>query len=162
MRQRSIPLAVSRSFACGLLILLSGGTGPRVAGADGDADAFVRVRVDTANLREAPSLDADVVRSAHESEPLEVVARRGAWLKVRDSDGRLAWIHEPLTDRRPAVVVTRDVVNVRARPGTDHPIVFTAERWVNLLVLGREGQWLHVEHDVGRGWVHGSLVWGDS
>lgn len=159
MLQRSIPFVVWRSSACGLLILLSGiGYVPSVAG----ADAFVRVRVDTANLREAPSLEADIVRYAHESEPLEVVARQGTWLKVRDSDGRLAWIHEPLTDRRPAVVVTREVANVRARPGTEHPIVFTAERWVNLLVLGREGQWLHVEHDLGRGWVHGSLVWGDS
>jgi SH3-like domain-containing protein len=159
MLQRSIALAVWRPWTCGLLILLSGiGYGPSAAG----ADAFVRVRVDTANLREAPSLEADIVRYAHESEPLEVVARQGTWLKVRDSDGRLAWIHEPLTDRRPAVVVTRDVVNVRARPGTEHPIVFTAERWVNLLVLGREGQWLHVEHDLGRGWVLSSLVWGDS
>ncbi len=63
-------------------------------------------------------------------------------------------------DGRPAVVVVRDVVNVRERPGTEHPIAFTAERGVNLLVLERAGRWLHVQHDVGEGWLHDSLVWG--
>jgi SH3-like domain-containing protein len=160
MRQGPFPLRAWRASACALLILLSG-AGREASGASADPDSFVRVRVETANLREGPSREADLVRYAHESEPLEVVDRQGTWLKVRDFDGQLAWIHEPLTDDRSAVVVTRDLVNVRVRPGTGHPIAFTAERGVNLLVLGREGQWLHVEHDVGQGWVHGSLVWGD-
>jgi SH3-like domain-containing protein len=161
MLQRSSPLAASSSLTFGLLVLLSAVVaGPIDARAD--ADRFVRVRVETANLREGPSVEADFVRYAHESEPLLVVDRQEGWLKVRDADRQVAWIHEPLTDHRPAVVVTRDLVNVRTHPGTDHPIAFTAERGVNLLVLDRQGPWLHVEHDVGRGWVHSSLVWGDS
>jgi SH3-like domain-containing protein len=160
MTQRSTVLACRRLAVPALLTLLScGGLWPYDAGAG--ADRFVRVRVEAANLREGPSRGAEQVRYAFENEPLQVVARRGAWLEIRDFDGRSAWIYEPLTDRRPSVVVARDLVNVRARPGTDHPVVFTAERSVNLLVLGRAGQWLHVEHEVGEGWVHDSLVWGD-
>jgi SH3-like domain-containing protein len=89
-----------------------------------------------------------------------VVGRREQWLHVRDVAGDTAWIYAPLTDGRPAAVVVRDDVNVRERPGTGHPVAFTAERGVNLLVLGRAGRWLHVRHDVGEGWLHDSLVWG--
>ena len=121
---------------------------------------FVRVQVDVANLRARPSVQAEKVRSAYENEPLRVVGQRGQWLEVRDATDDGAWIFAPLTDGRPAAVVVRDVVNVRERPGTGHPIAFTAERGVNLLVLGREGRWLRVRHDVGEGWVHDSLVWG--
>jgi SH3-like domain-containing protein len=160
MRPRSIRSVNWWSLVCGLLAALSG-LGPGPDGASAGSDDFVRVRVEAANLRSGPSLGAERVRYAYENEPLQVVARRESWLRVRDFAGHSAWIYEPLTDRRPAVVVTRDLVNVRARPGTGHPIAFTAERSVNLLVLGRAGQWLHVRHEVGRGWVHGSLVWGD-
>jgi SH3-like domain-containing protein len=160
MSQRSTVLASRRLAVPGLLVLLScAGLWPDDAIAR--ADRFVRVRVEVANLREGPSVSAEQVRYAFESEPLRVVARQGAWLQVRDFDGQSAWIYEPLTDRRPSVVVTRELINVRARPSTDHPVVFTAERSVNLLVLGRAGQWLRVEHEVGQGWVHDSLVWGD-
>ena len=113
-----------------------------------------------ANLRARPSTTAEKVRDAHENEPLHVVGRQEQWLEVRDVAGEAAWIYAPLTDGRPAVVVVRDVVNVRERPGTGHPIAFTAERGVNLLVLERAGRWLHVQHDVGKGWLHDSLVWG--
>jgi N-acetylmuramoyl-L-alanine amidase len=121
---------------------------------------FVRVKVDVANLRARPSLTAEKVRDAHENEPLHVVRRQGQWLEVQDVAGEAAWIYAPLTDGRPAVVVVRDVVNVREQPSTGHPIAFTAERGVNLLVLERAGRWLRVQHDVGEGWLHDSLVWG--
>jgi SH3-like domain-containing protein len=127
---------------------------------DARPQRFVRVKVDVANLRARPSLTAERIRSAYENEPLHVVGRQEHWLAVRDVAGEAAWIYAPLTDGRPAVVVVRDVVNVRERPGTGHPIAFTAERGVNLLVLERAGRWLHVQHDVGEGWLHDSLVWG--
>jgi SH3-like domain-containing protein len=127
---------------------------------DAGPQRFVRVKVDVANLRVRPSIEAERVRSAHENEPLHVIGRQGEWLKVRDVAGDDAWIHAPLTDGRPAVVVVRDVVNVRERPGTGHEIAFTAERGVNLLVVDRAGRWRRVRHEVGEGWVHDSLVWG--
>jgi SH3-like domain-containing protein len=128
--------------------------------AEAGPQRFVRVKVDVANLRAQPSPAAKQTRYAYENEPLQVVSQQGRWLEVRDAAGDAAWIFASLTDGRPAVVVVRDVVNVRERPGTGHPIAFTAERGVNLRVLERDGRWLHVQHDVGEGWVHDSLVWG--
>jgi SH3-like domain-containing protein len=135
-------------------------TGLRPCQVQAEAANFVRVKVDRANLREDPALSAGALRYAHENEPLRVVGRQGDWLHVQDFEGDSAWIYASLTDRRPAVVVVRSVVNVRAEPGTDFPVAFTAERGVNLLVLDRRGRWLRVEHEVGRGWLHDSLVWG--
>ena len=97
-----------------------------------------------ANLRTGPSRRAELVRQAYENEPLRVVGARGDWLRVRDAADGAAWINSDLIDGRPTVVVVRDVVNVREQPGTGFPIVFTAERGVNLLVLERSGRWLRV------------------
>ena len=160
MRTRMAPQTIHR-LRWGLTLLALLGAAALLAWeVDAGPRRLVRVKVDVANLRARPSPTADRIRSAYENEPLHVVGRQGQWLEVRDVAGDAAWISAPLTDGRPAVVVVRDVVNVRARPGTGHPIAFTAERGVNLLVLERAGRWLHVRHDVGEGWLHDSLVWG--
>jgi SH3-like domain-containing protein len=160
MRMRTTAQTTRRLRWALALLALVGATALPAQEADARAQRFVRVKVDVANLRARPSPTAEQIRSAHENEPLHVVGRQGRWLEVRDVAGEAAWIYAPLTDGRPAVVVVRDVVNVRERPGTGHPIAFTAERGVNLLVLERAGRWLHVQHDVGEGWLHDSLVWG--
>lgn len=128
--------------------------------AAGRSQRFVRVKVSVANLRTAPSRDAQLVRRAHENEPLRVVGEQGEWVQVRDSVDEVAWIHAGLIDGKPAVVVVRHLVNVRERPGTENAVAFTAERGVNLRVLDRSGHWLRVRHDVGEGWILDSLVWG--
>jgi len=159
MRTRTAPpTADGLRWVLTLLTLLGAALPARAV--DAGPQRFVRVKVDVANLRARPSPTAEQVRSAYENEPLHVVGQQGRWLEVRDVAGEAAWIYAPLTDGRPAVVVVRDVVNVREGPGTGHPIAFTAERGVNLLVLERAGRWLHVDHDVGEGWLHDSLVWG--
>jgi SH3-like domain-containing protein len=148
-----------RGFWALVLLLLAGiWLAPRSA--DARVERFVRVKVDVANLRAKPSRQAELVRQAYENEPLRVVASSGQWLQVQDVADESAWINAELTDGRSAVVVVRDLVNVREQPGTGFTIVFTAERGVNLLVLERSGRWLRVRHDVGEGWLHDSLVWG--
>lgn len=155
-RMASIPWALP--WALGLLLVGSVSLQPRDA--DARSERFVRVKVNVANLRIKPSRQAELVRLAHENEPFRVVGERGEWLHVRDSSDDSAWISARVIDGKPAVVVVRDVINVRERPGTGYPVVFTAERGVSLLVLERSGRWLHVRHEVGEGWLHDSLVWG--
>lgn len=152
--RRPWPLAIL------LLLLLLGALALPAPEADARPLRFVRVKVDVASVRARPSTAAQLLRYAYENEPLRVVGRQGEWLEVRDFADGAGWIYAPLTDGQSAAVVVRDVVNVRERPGTGHPIAFTAERAVNLRVLGRSGRWLHVRHEVAEGWIHDSLVWG--
>lgn len=139
MRTHTTPRRIdAQPWMLGLLALLAATAALPVGVAESRSQRFVRVRVDTANLRAEPSTSADRVRAAHQNEPLEVAGQQGQWLEVRDAAGDAAWIFAPLTDGQPAAVVIRDVVNVREQPGTGHPIAFTAERGVNLLVLERQ------------------------
>lgn len=159
MRVRTIPRPTDvRAPVLGLLLVLATALAPDEA--EARTQRFARVKVDTASLRARPSASAALVRYAYENEPLRVVGWRGPWLEVRHVAGEAAWIYGPLTDGRPAAVVVRDLVNVRTQPGTGHPVAFTAERGVNLLVLEGRGRWLRVRHALAEGWVHDSLVWG--
>ena len=158
MRTRTAYSSHGLLWVLGLSLLGSAGLPTREV--EARSARFVRVKVEVANLRIKPSRRAELVRQAYENEPLRVVGGRADWLHVRDAAGESAWINAGLTDGQPAAVVVRDMVNVREHPGTGHPVVFTAERGVNLLVLDRSGRWLHVRHDVGEGWLHDSLVWG--
>jgi SH3-like domain-containing protein len=158
MRARTGHITAALLWTLGLFLIGSVCLAPRDA--DARVERFVRVKVNVANLRTGPSRRAELIRQAYQNEPLRVVGARGEWLEVRDVGDAAAWINSELTDRRSAVVVVRDFVNVREQPGTGFPVVFTAERGVNLLVLERSGRWLRVRHDIGEGWLHDSLVWG--
>ena len=143
------------------VLLLAVGIFALVGLAAAHSNAFVRVMVETANVREGPGTRFDRSWQAYENYPLKVVGRRGDWLKTVDFEGYEGWIHAPLTDRQPAVVVKNEWANIRSGPGTKHPVAFTAERGVAFLLLGTRGNWLKVEHaDGDDGWIHKSLVWG--
>ncbi|MBI2879492.1 MAG: SH3 domain-containing protein [Candidatus Rokubacteria bacterium] len=143
------------------VLLLAVGTFALVGVAAAHSIAFVRVKVETANVRGGPGTQFDRRWQAYENYPLKVVGRRGDWLKTVDFEGYEGWLHAPLTDRQPAVVVKREWANIRSGPGTNHPVAFTAERGVAFLLLGTRGNWLKVEHaDGDDGWIHKSLVWG--
>jgi hypothetical protein len=59
-----------------------------------------------------------------------------------------------------ALVVTADVVNVRAGPGSDAPVLRQVDRDQQALELARQGDWVQVrlpDRDA-VGWIHGSLL----
>lgn len=122
---------------------------------------FVRVKVDTANMREGPGTRFAVLWQVYENFPLKIVAQRKEWLKTEDFLGDEAWIYASLTDAKPAVVVEVELANVRSGPGTNHPVRFTAQWGAAFQVLGQRGEWLKVEDaHGGHGWLHRGLVWG--
>lgn len=125
------------------------------------AVSFVRVNVGIANVREGPSTKTSILGRAYEHDPLQVLTRRGAWLKVRDFEGYVGWVHVSLTDPGRAVIVTASRANIRSGPGTSHPVISAAEYGLAFPVVRDAGRWVEVElGDGSRGWVHESLVWG--
>jgi SH3-like domain-containing protein len=124
-------------------------------------DRFVRVRVETANIRQGPGTDHERLWQVEENFPLKVVGRSRQWLRTEDFVGDEGWIYAPLTDGRPAVVVEVDLANVRSGPGARYPVRFKAEWGAGFHVLDRRGKWLRIEHaDGDDGWIHQSVVWG--
>jgi uncharacterized protein YgiM (DUF1202 family) len=59
-----------------------------------------------------------------------------------------------------ALVVTGDVVNVRAGPGTDNSVLFHARRDQQVMELARTGDWIQVRspEQAADGWIHQSLL----
>lgn len=118
------------------------------------------VKASKANLRSGPGAEHAVIWQAEQYYPLKVIERKGPWCLVEDFEGDRGWLHESLLGKLETVVAARDGCNLRAGPGTDHPVVLVVDAGVPFKVLERRGQWLRVQHADGEtGWIAGSLVW---
>lgn len=119
------------------------------------------VRVKTANFREDPSADADILFTADRHYPVEILDRKRGWAKVRDFEGEVAWVAERLLSREPAVVVTVERANLRERPQRTAAVVLQG-KWSDAFpVEEMRGPWIQVRLDDDElGWIHRSIVWG--
>ncbi len=125
------------------------------------AAEMVRVKVRTANIRSGPGTKFDKVGKVPENYPYRVIKRKGLWLKVRDFEGFEDWILGSLTDKEPAAAVKVPRANVRQGPGTNHPIILTADKGVAFRILAKQRDWVKVQTDEGdEGWVSRNLLWG--
>jgi SH3-like domain-containing protein len=89
------------------------------------------------------------------------VQRKGQWLRVKDNETTLGWVHAPLTGKTPHMVVTARTANLRAGPGQNHRVVGRLDELEVVRTLGKQGSWAHVQRDSGqKGWVARSLTWG--
>ena len=67
----------------------------------------------------------------------------------------------PISQLRAAerMAIKSDVANIRSGPGVKNELLWQIEKYHPILVVGREGDWLHFKDFEGdSGWVHKSLV----
>ena len=117
----------------------------------------------TALLYDAPSTTAGKVAIAGSGLPLEVVVDTEAWTKVRDHEGRLAWIEKSAFSSGKSVMVKAEITTIRQQPRPDAEVVFQAARGVLLEVTGELDAygWLPVRHIGGlTGWLPAHEAWG--
>lgn len=94
--------------------------------------------------------------------PVELVLERGAWSKVRDAKGSLAWIETKMLSAKRTVMVKADRAQIRAQADDKSALVFEAEKDVVLewVEAGPAG-WAKVKHRDGQvGFVRIGQVWG--
>ncbi|MEF8793399.1 SH3 domain-containing protein [Thiohalorhabdus sp.] len=126
------------------------------------AATFRAINGSQVNLRAGPGTDHKRLFLVSRDYPVRVMERRQGWAKVEDFEGDQGWVHGDLLADRRTLLVTKDLVNIRKGPSTDHEVAFQAQRNVLLTYLEEEAGWVHVRHaDGAEGWVHGGLVWGD-
>lgn len=114
-------------------------------------------------LYDGPSTAAGRVAIAGAGLPLEVIVETDAWVKVRDPNGRLAWVEKAALGSARTVMVKIEPASVRQQPRADAEIVFRAARGVVLEIAGEpDGYgWLPVKHADGlSGWLRSYEVWG--
>jgi SH3-like domain-containing protein len=116
---------------------------------------------EAAVMYDAPSDKGKPLYVIQRYTPVEVVVNVKNWVKVRDSEGSIAWIQKAsLTPTRTVLATTLAQVRQAADPAA--PIVFQADRHValELLEVPLPG-WARVKHRDGQeGYVRVEQVWG--
>ncbi|MDR3067740.1 MULTISPECIES: SH3 domain-containing protein [Comamonas] len=143
--------ATSSLIALGALLL------PALA----HAQEFVSIKGKTVNVREQPNTRSATLWELSRGYPLQVTQRKGQWLRVKDYESTLGWVHAPLTSKSPHMVVTARTANLRSGPGLKHNRVGKLEQHEVLQTLKKQGSWAQVQRSNGQsGWVAKNLVWG--
>lgn len=94
--------------------------------------------------------------------PVEVIVDLGAWVKVRDSLGQLAWVESSQLATKRTLLVTTDQIDARESADTNARLIFKAQKDVVLefIEAGSAG-WVKVRHKNGlTAYVQASEVWG--
>ena len=114
------------------------------------------------NMRSGAGTQHEALWVLSRGYPLEVLARKGKWLKVRDFENDRGWVYKPLTSARsPHHVVKVQVLNIRSKPSLRSRVLAKAAHGEILKTLGRKDDWVKVQQDGGPvGWVARRLVWG--
>ena len=112
------------------------------------------------NMRSGPGKKYDVIWEIEKDYPLMILKSRGKWLKVKDYENDEGWIYQPLTYKRPYLIVKNKKVNIRSGPGKGYKIIATAEKGEVFLKLKQKNSWVKVEQDGFTGWIHRNLLWG--
>ena len=146
---------LSKALAAAALAL------PLLMPAGVQAREFVSIKGNAVNVREKPSTRSATLWELGRGYPLQVQQRKGQWLKVRDYEASLGWVHAPLTSKTPHRVVTARVANLRAGPGQGHKVVGKLDQHEVVRTLGKQDDWAQVRRESGqRGWVAKRLTWG--
>jgi cell wall-associated NlpC family hydrolase len=152
----------------------------RAAGGNGGATkAFVDGEV--VNLRQGPSVTADLVARVRQGQTVWVLEKRANWARVKVNNGATGWIHRdylkpPASTSVPAgpadfpsagasrfrtltAWIDEDTCNIREGPGTSYPVKFQLRKGEKVTVTELEGQWCKIKTGEGQvGWVAGWVV----
>ncbi len=125
------------------------------------AQTFIGIHAREANMRSGPGSRHAVQWSLSRGYPLQVVARRGEWLQVRDFERDTGWVHRSLTGPSTHRTVTARVANLRMQPRQGSRVAGKLAYGDMVRVLERRGEWVRVRQDNRRtGWVARRLLWG--
>ena len=155
---RRLSLSVA---ALGFAAVASLSSLPGTAAAGERRAEFVSIQGSAVNVREKPTTRSATLWEMGTGYPLQIVQRKGQWLRAKDFEGPLGWVHAPLTSKSPHMVVTSRTANLRAGPGTQHRRVGTLQQHEVVKTLKKSGTWAHVQREGGqKGWIARTLAWG--
>ena len=127
---------------------------------------MVAVKNNNVNMRSGPSLDKKVLWKLGIGFPLKITEKKGDWLKVKDFEGTVGWVHKNTVNRSGHMIVkaqkeSKGKINIRNKPDTKGTVVAKAYYGVVFQTLEQKKGWVKVRHhkDV-TGWIKRSLLWG--
>lgn len=126
---------------------------------------MVAVRHDDVNMRSGPGLEKKILWKLSAGFPLKVLKKSGKWLKVKDFEGTVGWVHKKVVNRSGHMIVkaqkkSQGRINIRSKPSTKAGIVAKAYYGVVFKTLKQRKGWVKVRHGKVTGWIKRSLLWG--
>ncbi|GMT42963.1 MAG: hypothetical protein IEMM0002_1374 [bacterium] len=120
----------------------------------------VMVNHKDAKIRNGPGTDYTILWKPRLYTPMELLAPYGHWYAVRDVEGDVGWIHDSVSLKKPAAIVTSEYVNVRKSPSTKSRILFQAPKNYTFKIIGTKNGWYKIaDPDGDKGWVSKKHVW---
>src|SRR5690606_7451942 len=107
-------------------------------------DTLMSVRVPIANFRAGPSTDDAILFTATRYFPVQVVEKKGSWVRIRDFEKEEAWIASRLLGSTPALVIDVKKGNVRDEPSLDGGVVDEVVYGEVFRIVSRKGRWLEI------------------
>jgi SH3-like domain-containing protein len=132
------------------------------AAADDATPHYMSIRRDEANMREGPSYDHRILWVyKHKEYPLKVVAKYDAWLRVKDVDGTVGWMHRTqLSDRRTVLFIGFTKSPLRNGTGLKAKILAYAQPGVVARLKACKLQFCEISAADVDGWVDRRNIWG--
>ena len=125
------------------------------------AQEFLSIKGNTVNIRAKPTTSSDIAWELIKGYPVQVIDRKDDWVKVKDFEGMLGWVHLPLTASEPHFLIKAENINLRAGPGTEHKVVTKLNKYDIVKTLEKRDDWARVQTAGGQeGWMLASLGWG--
>lgn len=139
-------------------------------GGTGDGTATFVVTADALNVRRGPGSEHPVVANLSKGTRVERLEAADGWLRIQTPDGITGWISARFAAPESAqhaepplgkVRVTAGTLNLRAGPGTGHPVIMALPQGMVLDRLGvsADERWTHVRSpDDFQGWAASRFV----
>lgn len=140
-------------------ILLTGvlATAPTLA----QAQQFLSIKGSTVNIRAKPTTQSEIAWELINGYPVQVIATQEDWVKVKDFEGALGWVHKRLTAADPHFLIKGNTINLRSGPSTKHSVVTKLNKYDIVKTLEKNEGWAKVKTADGQeGWLLEDLGWG--
>lgn len=125
----------------------------------GAQQEWMSVSTKRANVRKSPEDSSEILWRMWKYMPIEIIAYRGDWRKVKDLDGDTGWMHKATLDSVATVMVKREGAKLRKTRGGK--VEWILDRGYALRVFSVRGQWLEVSDlSSASGWILKKDVWG--
>jgi len=123
---------------------------------------FFSINDNSVIMYDAPSLKAVKLYAATRDLPVEAVVKVEGWVKIRDSEGTLAWVEEKALSEKRYVIVNVPLAEVYHTANANSALIFQAQQNVIMEMLEPPANgWVKVRHRDGQeGYVRTSQVWG--
>jgi len=127
---------------------------------------ILSVKGDNVNFRTGPGINYNIKWLYADGFPVEIVERKGNWVKVRDFEDDSGWLYKTFLSNRAHAIVkanrsNEESINIRSEPSSESKIVGIAYYGVVFKVLKLHSGWVKVEHKSGlTGWISSNLLWG--